>query len=97
MTDPDSEIIDFYPENFKIDLNGKKYAWQGVALLPFIEEQRLLEAMEKNYVKLDDEDLALNRRGNDLLFVAQTSKLYEFLCDLFGTKKPSDVCRFILQ
>ena len=38
MIDPECTIIDFYPEDFKIDLNGKKYAWQGVALLPFVDE-----------------------------------------------------------
>jgi 5'-3' exoribonuclease 2 len=38
MIDPECAIIDFYPEDFKIDLNGKKYAWQGVALLPFVDE-----------------------------------------------------------
>ncbi|CAF4345514.1 unnamed protein product, partial [Rotaria magnacalcarata] len=31
MTEKESPIIDFYPLNFGIDLNGKRYEWQGVA------------------------------------------------------------------
>lgn len=30
----DSSIIDFYPDDFAIDLNGKKYAWQGESRHP---------------------------------------------------------------
>ena len=52
----DSPIIDLYPTNFKIDLNGKKYAWQGVALLPFVEEDRLLQALSQVYPDLTKEE-----------------------------------------
>jgi len=29
-------VIDFYPIDFKLDINGAAYAWMGVNLLPFI-------------------------------------------------------------
>lgn len=49
-------IIDFYPEDFKIDLNGKKFAWQGVALLPFVDEKRLIKAVQPYYSLLTVEE-----------------------------------------
>ncbi|KAF7240414.1 5'-3' exoribonuclease 2 [Varanus komodoensis] len=57
MTDPESSIIDFYPEDFAIDLNGKKYAWQGVALLPFVDERRLRAALAEVYPDLTPEEI----------------------------------------
>jgi 5'-3' exoribonuclease 1 len=34
----ESPIIDFYPLNFKTDLNGKQQEWEAVVLIPFIDE-----------------------------------------------------------
>jgi 5'-3' exoribonuclease 2 len=45
MTSSDSPIADYFPSEFEIDLTGKKFAWLGEVLLPFIDDQRLLRAM----------------------------------------------------
>lgn len=38
MTNANSEVIHFYPENFETDLNGKQHEWEAVVLIPFIDE-----------------------------------------------------------
>ena len=38
MTDEHSPILDFYPLDFSIDLNGKRQEWEAVVLIPFIDE-----------------------------------------------------------
>ena len=46
MTDDASPINDFYPTNFEHDMNGKKQDWEAVVKIPFIDETRLLKAMQ---------------------------------------------------
>lgn len=68
MSDPDSPIIDFYPTDFKIDMNGKKQAYMGVALLPFIDEARLFRALKTVYPNLTKEETQRNSFGEDMFF-----------------------------
>jgi 5'-3' exoribonuclease 1 len=49
MLDPNSPIIDFYPQEFEQDLNGKRQEWEAVVKIPFIDEKRLLQAMGCEY------------------------------------------------
>ena len=44
MNDESSPIRDFYPASFVIDMNGKRWPWEAVVLLPFIESKRLIDA-----------------------------------------------------
>ena len=90
MLEADSTIIDFYPEDFEVDLNGKKMAWQGVALLPFIDMSRLLSAVQAKYPLLSKEDAARNEPGRDIMiFSDQNEGLYADISSNFYSKKQS--------
>jgi 5'-3' exoribonuclease 2 len=91
MTDKDSPIIDFYPMTFEIDMNGKRMAWQGVALLPFIDENRLLEAMQPYYAQATEEEKRRNSLGYDILFVSEHHPLFDFICALYGKRRSKEV------
>jgi 5'-3' exoribonuclease 2 len=87
MTDEDSPIIEFYPEDFEIDLNGKKFAWQGVAVLPFIDEKRLLDAMGTKYPLLSDDEVRRNAFGHEALIFSTRHPFYEEVAQNFYSKK----------
>ncbi|KAK7133989.1 hypothetical protein R3I94_015749 [Phoxinus phoxinus] len=101
MTDPESSIIDFYPDDFAIDLNGKKYAWQGVALLPFVDERRLFAALAEVYPELTSEEVRRNSLGSDVIFVGKSHPLCDFIQELYraesheATEIPAEFCHGI--
>jgi len=68
MVEPDSPLADFYPQSFGLDLNGKRYLWQGVVLLPFIDEHRLLRCAKQTESTLTDEEKERNSHGCEYVF-----------------------------
>eukprot|EP00892_Ulva_mutabilis_P005061 jgi/Ulvmu1/2927/UM149_0006.1 len=71
--DENSPILDFYPKDFKVDMNGKRFAWQGVALLPFIDEERLLEATDPIIQQLSEEEKRRNQQRLSILLAHKDS------------------------
>lgn len=68
MTDPQSNIIDFYPDDCDIDMNGKKNSWEAVVLLSFVDPERLFKAMKEPNTKLSSEETKRNTFGTDLIY-----------------------------
>lgn len=89
MSDSDSEIIDFYPIDFRLDVNGARYAWMGVNLLPFIDRQRLCKAMKKadgGGARLSQEERARNQTGQIMLFFAREEQSQSALAQTLASK-----------
>ncbi|KAL3314383.1 5-3 exoribonuclease [Cichlidogyrus casuarinus] len=87
MTDPESPIIDFYPTDFKIDLNGKRYLWMGVALLPFVDEVRLMQALDQRRSMLSEGEKVRNIRGPDRLFIHEDHPIGKMVKDMYKNGK----------
>ena len=72
MLDVRSPIKSFYPEDFRVDCEGKRAEWEGVVLVPFIDEAALLAAERLIPPKaLSLAERARNRLGNVLVFTRQ--------------------------
>ncbi|XP_072524697.1 5'-3' exoribonuclease 1 isoform X2 [Salminus brasiliensis] len=68
MTSEDSPIIEYYPLDFKTDLNGKQQEWEAVVLIPFIDEKRLLAAMELYTDLMTKSEKSRNRHSECALY-----------------------------
>jgi hypothetical protein len=82
MTSVKSLIADFYPQQFGLDLNGKKYLWQGVVLLPFIDEYRLFRAARGAEPDLSVEEKRRNTLGCEYVFFNSTHPLLNSVCSM---------------
>ncbi len=68
MLNPESAVYDAFPADFTLDLNGKRNDWEAVALLPFIDEARLLAAVDSVKHQLTEAELARNINSEDVYY-----------------------------
>eukprot|EP00474_Spongospora_subterranea_P000742 CRZ01200.1 hypothetical protein [Spongospora subterranea] len=83
MKSPTSPILHFYPTDFKIDLNGKKWAWQAVVLLPFIEQNLLLSTIDGVRHSLTADEQERDCIGADFLFTSSLHSLGNSMAALY--------------
>ncbi|KAI0129981.1 XRN 5'-3' exonuclease N-terminus-domain-containing protein [Xylariales sp. AK1849] len=84
MTDPSSSVIDFYPRDFELDMNGKKMEWEAVVKIPFIDEKRLLSAMAPKNELLSPEEKARNDFGVSLKFTYDQNTNFVYPSSMVG-------------
>ncbi|VDN15604.1 unnamed protein product [Dibothriocephalus latus] len=68
---------------FQVDLNGKRYLWMGVALLPFVDEVRLLKALDSRRNLLTVEEKTRNLRRPELYFCHADTEMGKYLVSLY--------------
>ena len=95
MTDPKSPIIDFYPRDFDLDMNGKKQEWEAVVKIPFIDEKRLLSAMAPKDALLSEDEKKRNSFGVTLKFTYSDTVNYTYASSLPGIFPDIQNCRCV--
>ncbi|KAI5191163.1 5'-3' exoribonuclease 4 [Nematocida sp. AWRm77] len=81
------ECPDNYPATIEIDMFGKTQSWQGVALLPFLDYDKLVCLVRSCVPGISDAEVARNVEGTDILVLPVENPHYpaaEFLYTNFS-------------
>ena len=69
MSAPHSPLAPFFPSELKVDFEGKRNDWEGVVLLPFLDEDLLKSCIQSVPAsKLTDQQILRNKPGPLVVF-----------------------------
>lgn len=95
MTNSQSPIVDFYPRDFQLDMNGKKMDWEAVVKIPFIDEKRLLDAMAPKNELLSDDEKARNGFNVPIKFTYSSDYDFTYPSSMVGIFPDIPHCRCV--
>ena len=72
-SDIPNELKDLFPEKFQIDYNGKHTPWESITLIPFLDENMIIE-IEKKHRKLTPEEEKRNSWGESYMYFDDSMK-----------------------
>ena len=77
------DLVDFFPEDFEIDLNGKTVAWEALVLIPFADEALFLKKEQEMFARGGGTLTEEERLRNSSSFI-----FFSYKFDNQGQEKP---------
>lgn len=90
MHNPNSEIADFYPSYFVIDIKGHSLSWMGVNLIPFVEDDRIHKLVKQNKHKFTEKETLRNTNGSYRIYTSWENKESNTLKNIWGVLLKKD-------
>ncbi|XP_040384702.1 5'-3' exoribonuclease 4-like [Oryza brachyantha] len=75
MNSEESLIRAYYPSELDIDTDGKRFLWQGIAKLPFIDDKLLLSVTKEAEKELAVHELRRNAVRQEKIFLRKSNAL----------------------
>jgi 5'-3' exonuclease len=79
LTENESPMKKFCPENIEIDLSGKRKEWEGIVLLPIVDFESVRQAYDEKLKHVKFSELKRNIFGNSFLY-EKTDYIYRLNC-----------------
>ncbi|CAH8447409.1 unnamed protein product [Schistosoma turkestanicum] len=70
MVSPSSPLAKFFPKEFETDINGKIASWEAVVLIPFLDQEFLINVMKDGNGKLTEQEKQRNQHKSHLFYRA---------------------------
>ena len=83
LTDEQSPLKSFCPDDFHIDLSGKRREWEGIVILPIVDFDVVVENYFKHLKDVDKQDLKRNILGRSFMYI-HISKIRHTFKSFYG-------------